>query len=134
MTGDDALAQIPVERIERPDGHRNVPLVEDHQIGHYPEFQQFFRTEFDLDSDPFAAPPCLQVNGRPYELCFSGRSGSAFPSGLRVDALAPDLEPVAQERIDDDLWTIFRWLITGVGGEWTVEALDTTGRLLRIAP
>jgi hypothetical protein len=134
MTNDDAFAQIPVERVERPEGYRNVPLIEDHQIGHYPEFRQFLRTEFSLDTDPFAPPPCLQVGGRLYELCFYGRSGSPFPSGLRVDALAPDLEPVGEERIDDDLWTILPWLINGVGGEWTVEALNTTGRLLRVAP
>jgi hypothetical protein len=31
-----------------------------------------------------------------------------------------------------DLWEILRWLIAGVGGDWSVADIDATGKLYRI--
>jgi hypothetical protein len=45
-----------------------------------------------------------------------------------VDAL----EPIDGEMLDRDLWAVLRWMIAGVGGAWTVEDLDRTGRLYRV--
>jgi hypothetical protein len=117
---------------ERPADHRSVPLLVEHDLGHYPEFREFFRATFDLDRDPFRPPGLLRVAGRLYELSFLGVSGLQFPSGLRISALAPDLEPLDEGVIDGDLWAIFYWMIDGIGGEWTPEDLDATARIYRI--
>ena len=34
--------------------------------------------------------------------------------------------------VDRDLWAILRWMIEGVGGDWTVRDLEETGRLYRV--
>ena len=68
-----------------------------------------------------------------YALVFLGRSGEAFPSGVEIHAVVPALEPLDDAMVDRDLWAILCWIVDGVGGEWTVEALQATGRLFRIA-
>lgn len=116
----------------RPAGYRRVPLLAEHQLDHYPEFRDFLRDSFGLQTDPFGPPGLLDVDGRRYELTFAGYSGRPFPAGVRVAALVDGLEPLDEAQADRDLWAILRWLVAGVGGEWTVEALDTTGRIYRI--
>ena len=73
--------------------------------------------------------------GRPpvYTLIFIGRSGEPFPSGVEINAVVDALEPIDSETLDRDLWAILRWMIRGVGGAWTVEDFDRTGRLYRVA-
>ncbi len=117
---------------ERPPHHRAVPLLAEHQLDHYPEFRDYLRATFGLDTDPFGPPAIIEVSERPYELTFVGRSGRTFPSELRIAALVPGLEPLDDGVVDGDLWTILQWLVRGVGGEWTVEALTTTGQIYRI--
>jgi hypothetical protein len=39
---------------------------------------------------------------------------------------------VAEATLDRDLYAILRWMIAGIGGPWTVEDFDRTGRLYRI--
>jgi hypothetical protein len=117
---------------ERPIGARAVPLLTEPDLGHYPEFRAFFVAQFDLDTDPLGAPGLLDVDGRIYELVFLGRSGRPFPAGVEVNALVAGLEPLEETRADADLFTILRWLVHGVGGDWTDEALQTTGRIYRI--
>ena len=63
---------------------------------------------------------------------FVGRSGESFPAGVEIYALVTALEPLDDEIVDRDLWAILHWMIAGVGGEWKVEDLEATGRLLRI--
>jgi hypothetical protein len=116
----------------RPPQHRAVPLIAEHQLDHYPEYRDYLRTTFDLDADPFGPPPIVAVNQRAYELTFVGRSGRPFPTGLRIAALVPGLEPLDDDVIDNDLWTILQWLVNGVGHEWTNDALTTTGQIYRI--
>ena len=48
-------------------------------------------------------------------------------------AVAPALEPFDETLVDRDLWAILHWMIEGIGGEWTPDALDATGRLFRIS-
>ncbi len=117
---------------ERPAGHRVVPLLGEHDLGHYPEFARFLAVAFGLDADPFGAPGLLRVDGRPYELTFVGRSGRPFPAGVEIGALVAGLEPLDDTAADHDLWTILRWLVDGVGGEWDSTALDTTGKIYRV--
>lgn len=126
------MTATPVPADERPPGHRVVPLLAEHDLGHYPEFRSFLATTFDLDSDPFGPPGLLRVDDRFYEITFVGRSGRPFPDGAEVGALVPGLEPLDETAADRAVWAILHWLVDGVGGEWTGDALTTTGRIYRI--
>lgn len=116
----------------RPAGCRSVPLLSEPDVGHYPEFARFLAATFGLDDDPFGPPGTLTVDGRAYELAFTGRSGRAFPAGVDIGALVEGLEPLDIEQADRDLLQIMAWLIEGVGSPWTVEGLDQTCRIFRI--
>jgi hypothetical protein len=128
----DHLGPVVVPADRRPAGHRSVPLLGEHQLDHYPEFRDFFVATFSLDTDPFGPPGLVRVGRRFYELVFVGYSGRPFPAGLRISALVPGLEPLDEEQADDDLWALLMWLVGNVGGEWTTEALATTGRIYRV--
>jgi hypothetical protein len=117
---------------ERPVDARAVPLLTEPDLGHYPEFRAFFTTRFGLDTNPLGAPGLLRVDNRVYELVFIGRSGRPFPEGVEINALVPGLEPLDEEHADADLFAILRWVVAGVGGDWTDEALVTTGRIYRV--
>lgn len=116
----------------RPADHRAVPLLAEPELGHYPEFREFLADAFGLADDPMAAPGLLSVGDRAYELVFIGRSGRPFPAGVEIHALVPGLEPLDEQVADRDLWAILEWLVGGVGGEWTVDSLRTTGRIYRV--
>ena len=117
---------------DRPAGHRVVPLLGEHDLGHYPEFARFLAGVFGLDTDPFGPPGLLRVSGRLYELTFVGRSGRPFPAGVEIGALVSGLEPLDDTAADRDLWVVLRWLVDGAGGDWSSAALDATGRIYRI--
>jgi hypothetical protein len=107
-------------------------LVED-RIGHYAEFREFFRHTFGLDRGGLAEPGYVNApSGLTYAFVFIGRSGEPFPAGVEIYALVPALEPLDEDAVDRDLWAILQWLIAGVGGDWKVNDLVATGRLLRI--
>ncbi len=115
------------------DTRRAYVLAED-RLGHYPEFRAFFAARFALDKLGLTAPGYLAApSGTVYELVFIGRSGEAFPAGLEIYAIVPALEPLDDAAVDHDLWAILRWMVDGVGGPWSVDALDATGRLYRLA-
>jgi hypothetical protein len=115
------------------DGMRHAFVLAEDRLGHYPEFRAFFVRTFDLERTGLARPGHVQApSGTVYALIFIGRSGEVFPSGLEIHAVVRALEPFDEAVVDRDLWSIMRWMIEGVGGEWTVEALDATGRLFRI--
>jgi hypothetical protein len=116
----------------RPAGHRSVPLLAEHDLGHYPEFREFLASTFALTENPLGQPGLLRVGERHYELVFVGRSARPFPAGVEINALVPGLEPLDETAADLDLWAILHWLVAGVGGEWTEEALTTTGRIYRV--
>jgi hypothetical protein len=121
--------------IDRPateDSRQALVLTED-RIGHYPEFRAFFVRIFDLDRIGLSAPGFVRApSGLAYALVFIGRSGEPFPAGIEVYAIVPALVPLDDETVDRDLWAILGWMIDGVGGPWTVEVLQATGRLYRI--
>jgi hypothetical protein len=115
------------------DGKRLAFVLVEDRLGHYPEFRAFFVRSFDLDRVGLAQPGYVQVlSGSVYALIFLGRSGEAFPSGVEIHAVVPALEPLDEAQVDSDLWSILSWMIEGIGGEWTVDALEATGRLFRI--
>lgn len=115
------------------DGKRLAFVLVEDRLGHYAEFRVFFVRTFDLDRVGLARPGYVQApSGNAYALIFLGRSGEAFPSGVEIRAIVPALEPLDDAIVDRDLWSILRWMIEGIGGEWTVEALEATGRLFRI--
>ncbi|MCW2719268.1 hypothetical protein [Pseudonocardia sp.] len=126
------MTPTPMPHTDRPTGHRLVPLLAEHDLGHYPEFRTFLGTIFGLDDDPFGPPGLLRVGDRIYEFTFVGRSGRPFPDGTEIGALVPGLEPLDETAADRDLWAILAWLVDGVGGEWNSDALATTGRIYRI--
>lgn len=115
------------------DGKRLAFVLVEDRLGHYAEFRTFFVSTFDLDRIGLAQPGyVLAPSGNAYALVFLGRSGEPFPSGVEIHAIVPALEPLDDTIVDRDLWSLLRWMIEGVGGEWTVEAMEATGRLFRI--
>ena len=115
------------------DGKRLAFVLAEDRLGHYPEFRAFFVRTFDLDRVGLAQPGFVRVpSGAIYGLIFIGRSGEPFPSGLEIHAVVPALEPIDEAAVDRDLWLILRWMIEGIGGEWTPDAMEATGRLFRI--
>ena len=90
--------------------------------------------EFDLDRVGLTTPGYLTTpSGTIYELVFIGRSGEAFPSGVEIYAIVPALEPLDDAAVDHDLWAILRWMVDGIGGVWSADMLDATGRLYKLA-
>jgi hypothetical protein len=124
-----------VEIIGKPElsGKRFAFALAEDRVGHYPEFRAFFTRTFDLDRTGLSEPGFVRApSGLPYALVFIGRSGEPFPSGVEISAVVDALEPIDGEMLDRDLWAVLRWMIAGVGGAWTVEDLDRTGRLYRV--
>jgi hypothetical protein len=124
-----------LEIVEEPrlEGMRRAFVLAEDRIGHYSEFREFFVRIFDLDRVGLAKPGYIVApSGLVYALVFVGRSGERFPAGLEIYALVPELEPLDDSTVDRDLWAMLRWMIDGVGGEWSLDDLDATGRLLRI--
>jgi hypothetical protein len=115
------------------DGKRLAFVLAEDWLGHCPEFRTFFVRAFDLDRVGLTRPGYVRTpSGADYALIFIGRSGEAFPSGLEIHAVVPALEPFDETAVDRDLWSILRWMIDGVGGDWTTDAMEATGRLFRI--
>jgi hypothetical protein len=115
------------------EGKRRAFLLAEDRVGHYPEFSNFFSNIFDLDRVGMREPGYLAApSGTEYVLVFIGRSGEPFPAGVEIYALVPALEPLDEKVVDRDMWEILRWMISGVGGAWTLADLDATGKLLRI--
>ncbi|MGI6549951.1 MAG: hypothetical protein ACOX4Q_07930 [Syntrophomonadales bacterium] len=117
-------------------GYRRELVLTETRLDHYDEFRQFFRQELNLqpeDVDGGRNHYFQAESGRVYELIFVGKTGRLFPAGLEILLLVKDIDPLPDEdEIDKDLWEFLRWMISGVGGEWTVEALESTGYLYRV--
>jgi hypothetical protein len=114
-------------------GTRLAFVLAEDRLGHYPEFRDFFVRSFELDRIGLARPGYLCApSGTVYALVFIGRSGKTFPSGVEIHAIVPALEPLDEAQTDRDLWAILCWVVQGVGCDWTIEALEATGRLFRI--
>jgi hypothetical protein len=115
------------------DGKRLAFVLAEDRLGHYPEFRAFFARVFDLERVGLTQPGYVQMpSDAVYALIFIGRSGEAFPSGVEIHAVVPALEPIDAAIVDRDLWSIMRWMIGGIGGEWTADAMEATGRLFRV--
>jgi hypothetical protein len=115
------------------EGLRRALVLSEDRIGHYPEFRRFFADTFELDRRGLSEPGYVAApSGSCYALVFVGRSGEPFPAGVEIHALVPALEPIDEAMVDRDLWAILKWMIAGVGGDWTVRDLEATGRLYRI--
>jgi hypothetical protein len=114
-------------------GTRLAFVLAEDRLGHYPEFRDFFVRSFELDRIGLARPGYLCApSGTIYTLVFIGRSGETFPSGVEIYTIVRALEPLDEAQTDRDLWAILRWVVEGVGGDWTIEALEATGSLFRI--
>lgn len=114
-------------------GLRRAFVLAEDRIGHYPEFRRFFAATFDLDRNGLQQPGYLMApSGICYALVFIGRSGEPFPAGVEIHALIAALEPLDDNAVERDLWAILTWMIAGVGGDWTVHDLESTGRLCRV--
>ncbi len=124
-----------VTMVSKPntDGKRLALVLTEDRVGHYPEFPDYFVRTFALDQIGFAEPGYVRApSGLAYAFVFIGRSGEPFPSGVEVYAIIDALEPVDEGVLDNDLWAILGWMISGVGEPWTVGDLQETGRLYRI--
>jgi len=127
------VSDVTVIRPPSLDGLRRAFVLAEDRIGHYPEFRRFFAQTFNLDRDGLKQPGYLTTpSGNSYALVFIGRSGEPFPAGVEIHALVGALEPLDEDVADRDLWAILKWMIAGVGGDWTVRDLEATGRLYRV--
>jgi len=121
--------------VDAPDlgGKRRAALLTEDRVGHYPEFRDFFVRSFDLGRVGLSKPGyVMAASGSVYELCFLGRSGEPFPSGVEISVIVEALEPFDEDVVDRDLWAILHWMIAGVGAPWSEKDLEETGRLYRI--
>ena len=115
-------------------GKRLAFVLAEDRVGHYPEFRDFLARAFDLERVGLTAPGWVSgPSGTVYALIFIGRSGEPFPAGVEVHAVVDALEPLDEAVVDRDLWALLEWLVAGVGGEWTVDDLRSTGKLYRIS-
>ena len=120
---------MSVERIcKRPQKVGSVPLLREPEIGHYPEFREFFHQRFDLDINLLGKTGLVSLEGRLYEFSFLGRSGERFSLGVEIASLIHGLEPMDSVQANTDLSAIME----GVGEPWTVEMLCKTGAIYRI--
>jgi hypothetical protein len=127
------MSEIDISKQPDLSGTRRALVLHEDRIGHYAEFRDFFRRTFDLDRGALAEPGYVSApSGLTYAFVFIGRSGEPFPAGVEIHALVPALEPLDADVVDRDLWAILQWMIAGVGGDWKVDDLVATGRLLRI--
>jgi hypothetical protein len=123
----------PPERAKRPAGeYRSVPLLAEPNVEHYPEYRDFFISRFGLAEDPFAPAPVVSFEDRLYELVFVGYSGRPFPAEIWINALVPGLEPLDETAADADLWSLLSWIVSEIGGEWSEDDLDLTGRIYKL--
>jgi hypothetical protein len=84
------------------------------------------------DADGGAPGYFRAASGREYQVVFLSRSGHRFPSGLEIHALVAGFDPLDADAADEDVWHFLEWLIPRVDGEWTLEALQSTGTVYRI--
>lgn len=127
------MSAVAIVSAPPPGDTRLAPVLTEDRLGHYPEFRDFFVHAFDLDRVGLARLGYVRAeSGAVYALVFIGRSGEPFPAGVEINAVVPALEPLNEAQVDQDLWSILRWIVAGVGGAWTVDALESTGRLFRI--
>jgi short subunit dehydrogenase len=102
-----------------------VPLLDEYDLAHHPEFGHFLASTFDLATDPLGAPGLLCVDDRYGEPTFVGQSGRrSRPGGeeREIGALVPGLEPLDEPAADGDFRVILRGLVDGVGGGWSADA------------
>jgi hypothetical protein len=108
--------------------YRREFVLREPRLRHYEEFADFLRRRFQLsadDADNGRSVYFRAENGRLYEMTFLAGSGGPFPSGLELFLLVAGLEPAPEpDEIDADVWRLLRWLVEGVGGEWTLERFD----------
>ena len=110
----------------REAGSLEVRVLLEQIPDHYPEFQSFLEKE-------------LQRGGG--DLFFRAGSGSVYRLGWSDEKNLKGIEicirkktdrhTVLPEQVDTDLWPFLEWLIGGVGGDWTLDALRETGAIYR---
>ena len=109
---------MTIEWVENPPQERFVEVLREQRPGHYPEFLTFLEKEL----------------GAARARAFRGHSGALYRLRLTeekhavVERAGGEGDPGA---VDRDLWPLLEWLIEGVDGEWTLEALRNTGALYR---
>ena len=127
------MAEVTVVPRPSTEGKRLALMLTEDRVGHYPEFRDYFARVFDLDRVGLAEPGFVKApSGLTYALVFIGRSGEPFPSGVEVYAVVDALEPIEDDLFDADLWAILRWMVDGIGGAWTAQDFEATGRLYRV--
>ena len=119
----------------RTEKYRTVFVLVEERLGHYAGFREAIVEAFGLTpAHGDGGPPGYfrAASGREYEVIFLSRSGHRFPSGIEIHALVPGFDSVDPDAIDEDVWRFLEWLIPRVGGEWTLEALKSTGKVYKI--
>jgi hypothetical protein len=125
---------MAIEWITRKDadrsGTREAQVLIEQSPDHYLEFNAFVQRELDRSGG---------------SLFFRGVSGMVYrvgavaeePGGSRGVEICVRLpgrgaQRVPGDLVDRDLWAFLEWLIQGVGGEWTLEALRKVGAIYRV--
>lgn len=92
-----------------------------------------FYTEFMA----FLAPQTTRGGG---SLFFRGPSGRVYrlgdaagrTKGMAIYVQTESGATIDKDEVDRDLWSFLEWLLAGVGGEWSAEALLKTGAIYKV--
>lgn len=125
---------MPIQWITREEA-RQVGEVEEQVLleqtpACYPEFGEFLKRELERAGGSLYFKG---VSGMVYRL---GRLQSREAGGLHGIEICVRLSSAGQtlgaDSVDLDLWPLMEWIIDGVGGEWSAEALEKVGAVYRI--
>jgi len=110
-------------------GTKEELVLREQAPAHYPEFLNFLNSKLSQDHG---------------NLFFRAPSGNIYVVRLVSDEVTPprheililvrkgDDTEIGDENVNQELWPFLEWLLEGVGGEWTVNALRQTASIYRI--
>lgn len=124
-----AIEWIAAEDVEAS-GAEEEPVLLEQTPDYYPEFAEFMKHELERGGGE------LYFRGATNLVYHVARTGSDEPDSLPGIAVSVRLEAagatLVDEDIDRDLWGFLEWIAEGVGGDWSLDALRTTGAIYKV--
>jgi hypothetical protein len=107
------VRRVRIEKwARRPVGHRVVPLLTEHYLGHFPELREYLVSTLSGPGESSDHPRLVVANKRFYELGLApGSRAGGTPTGISIAALVPGREPLDDDQAETDLWAIVRWIV-----------------------
>lgn len=109
--------------------HEEQILVEQ-MPGHYPEFYEFLKGQLDAAGGTlyFRGPSMMT-----YSLGWLPEGDPLQMQGIQICSRMEDPgQTLSHDIIDLDIWALLEWLVQGVGGEWSLDALRKTGAIYKV--